>query len=56
VAGGLAVDGNEAAHLTADETWQDEEMPLASLAPAAEIRLHPSHSGASLSEVTREDK
>jgi hypothetical protein len=31
-------------------------MPLASLAPAAEIRLQLLHSGASLSEVPRDDE
>ena len=31
-------------------------MPLASLAPAAEICFQPSHSGASLSEVPRNDE
>jgi hypothetical protein len=45
-AGGLGVGGSATAYLTADETWHDEKMPLASLAPAVEIRLQPSHSGA----------
>jgi hypothetical protein len=54
VAGGLGVCGSAAAYLTAKETWQDEEMPLGSLAPAAEIRLQPSHSGTSLFKVPRD--
>jgi hypothetical protein len=35
--GGLCDCGSTTANLTVDETWQDEEMPLASLAPAAGI-------------------
>jgi hypothetical protein len=52
----LGVGGSSSPDLTADDTWQDEEMPLASLAPAAEIRLHPSHFGTSLFQVTRDDE
>jgi hypothetical protein len=52
----LGVGGSAAANLTADETWHDEEMPLASLAHEAEIRLKPSHSGTSRSHVPRDEE
>jgi hypothetical protein len=50
-ADGSGVGGSVAAGLAGDETRQDKEMPLASLAAAAENHVQPSHSGTSLFDV-----